>query len=50
MCGQVFPLGDDLEARDEALRKGVEVEPDGSNVVCDDCYKLTPWGSEPALN
>jgi len=34
----------DEVARDEAIAKGIDPdEPCGS--VCDDCYRLTPWGA-----
>lgn len=46
MCGIVDEKAwSDDEARAEAVAKGID--PDQSGVVCDDCYKKTPWGSEP---
>ena len=32
----------DDQAREEAIAKGID--PDDSGVVCDDCYRKTPWG------
>jgi hypothetical protein len=46
MCGEVFTCGwTDDEARDEAAVKGVD--PATSGLACDDCYRLTPWGTDP---
>ena len=43
MCGGVFSYGwSDDEAKAEANANGFDVANCG--VVCDDCYKLTPWG------
>jgi len=45
MCGRIFAFSDvwtDDEARDEAERKGIDLTE--SVIVCNDCYKLTPWG------
>lgn len=42
MCGGVFDLGDDDEAKAEALAKGLD--PADCGMVCDDCYAKTPWG------
>lgn len=48
MCGGVFVMEwDDEEAEEEATLKGVD--PDDSAVVCDDCYRLTPYGANPEL-
>jgi len=45
MCGGVFVAGwSDEEAKIEAESKGLDVSNCGQ--VCDDCYKLTPWGNE----
>jgi rubredoxin len=44
MCGGVFDFAwSDEEAKAEAESKGLDVLDCG--VVCDDCYKLTPWGA-----
>ena len=43
LCNGVFDFGwSDGEARAEAEGKGLDVSDCG--MVCDDCYKLTPWG------
>lgn len=43
MCGYVFDSGwSDDEAKAEAEVKGLDI--DDCGIVCDDCYKLTPWG------
>jgi hypothetical protein len=42
MCGGTFDLGDDDEARAEAEARGLDV--DDCGLVCDACYRLTPWG------
>jgi hypothetical protein len=42
MCGGVFEKGwSDADAIEEAVNNGVAEEPCG--VVCDDCFKKTPW-------
>ena len=44
MCHEVFDFKwTEEEARAEAEGKGLDVNDCG--VVCDDCYKLTPWGA-----
>lgn len=48
MCAGIFELGDDEKARAEAVEKGID--PDDSGMVCDDCYKGTPWGADPERN
>jgi hypothetical protein len=45
MCGGVFPVGDDDEARREAEAKDINLSE--SAAVCDDCYRVTPWGDAP---
>lgn len=46
MCNGVFDFGwTNDEARDEAVIKGVD--PDKGGIVCDDCYRLTPYGADP---
>lgn len=46
MCGGVFvPAWTEDEAIAEAEGHGLDVSDCG--VVCDDCYKSTPWGSDP---
>lgn len=50
MCHGIFSFGwTDEEAKAEAEGKGLDVERCG--IVCDDCYKKTPWGHEaqPAI-
>jgi hypothetical protein len=42
MCGGVFDLGDDAEAKAEAIAAGIPADEE-CGLVCDDCYKLTPW-------
>jgi len=43
MCRGIFAFGwSDEEARKEAEDKGID--PNASSLVCDDCYRLTPWG------
>jgi hypothetical protein len=48
MCGGIFDLGDDDEARTEAEVNGfnpkVLDDPDQFGLVCDDCHRKTPWG------
>jgi hypothetical protein len=48
MCGGIFALGDDDEARAEAEANGFDPDalddPDEYGLVCDDCYRKTPWG------
>ena len=45
MCHEEFEFGwGDEEAKQEAIDNGFDVNDCG--VVCDDCYKLTPWGRE----
>lgn len=42
MCREVFKFGwTEEEARAEAASKGLNVG--GCDLVCDDCYKLTPF-------
>lgn len=44
MCNGVFDFGWSYEeAKAEAESKGLNVS--NCSIVCDDCYKLTPWGS-----
>jgi Fe2+ or Zn2+ uptake regulation protein len=45
MCGGIFAFSDDWkdeEARAEAEQNGFDLTE--CLIVCDDCYKLTPWG------
>jgi hypothetical protein len=44
MCGGVFDsdADDDTRARAEAKANGLD--PADCGVVCDDCFRLTPWG------
>lgn len=43
MCGDIFEKGwTDEEATTGALSVGVD--PTDAGLVCDACYKLTPWG------
>lgn len=43
MCKEVFEFAwTEEEAKAEALSKGID--PDPECIVCDDCYKQTPWG------
>jgi epoxyqueuosine reductase QueG len=43
MCGGIFEKGlTDEEAIAEAESKGLNVS--DCDLVCDDCYKKTPWG------
>lgn len=45
MCGKRFDAAwSDEDARAEAESKGID--PDASGIVCDDCYKQTPWGAD----
>lgn len=47
MCDKIctVPEGwDDEKAFDEAQRNGFDL--DDCLVVCDDCYKKTPWGKK----
>ncbi len=45
MCQEIFEFGwSEEEAAEEAKSKGID--PKSGDVVCDDCYKLTPWGKE----
>lgn len=56
MCGGVFLKGQAdadayADAYAEAIMKGIaEEELDDDCLVCDDCYKLAPWGADPSLN
>lgn len=46
MCHEIIPPDpnwSDADARAEAASKGID--PAESGMVCDDCYKLTPWGA-----
>jgi hypothetical protein len=43
MCGGVFAMGDEEEARAEAIANGLD--PDDCGLVCDDCYALTPYAA-----
>jgi hypothetical protein len=52
MCGGVFQkTWSDDEAIEEAIAKGIKPEDiaDGC-LVCDECYRKTPWGGEPEEN
>jgi hypothetical protein len=52
MCGDLFAkTWSDNEALGEAIIKGIKSEDiaDGC-LVCDDCYRKTPWGGEPEEN
>jgi hypothetical protein len=52
MCGGVFEkTWSDNEALGEAIIKGIKSEDiaDGC-LVCDDCYRMTPWGGESEEN
>jgi hypothetical protein len=45
MCGGIFAFSDDWkdeEARAEAEQNGFDLTE--CLIICDDCYKLTPWG------
>lgn len=43
MCNKIFDFGwSEEEAKAEAKSKGLDVNDCG--IVCDDCYKKTPWG------
>lgn len=45
MCGEEFEFGwSDEEAKQEAIDNGFDINDCG--IVCDDCYKLTPWGQQ----
>ena len=45
MCHGIFDFEwSDEEAKIEAEGKGLDVSDCG--IVCDDCYKKTPWGRE----
>jgi hypothetical protein len=49
MCGDLFrKTWTDNEARMEAIAKGIQ--PVNGCLVCDDCYRKTPWGGEPEEN
>jgi hypothetical protein len=50
MCHEVFPIfeGDAEAAALEGRLNGTDREPCG--LVCDECYKLTPWGADPDRN
>jgi hypothetical protein len=49
MCGDLFQkTWTDNEARMEAIAKGIQ--PVDGCLVCDDCYRQTPWGGEPEEN
>lgn len=44
MCGGIFPKEwSDEVAKAEQIAKGIPAD-EPVDVVCDDCYKLTPWG------
>lgn len=44
MCGGVFVVAwTDEEAKQEAAENSFDVAECG--IICDDCYKLTPWGN-----
>lgn len=44
MCKETYEIEwTDEEARNEAEGHGMIIEQCG--IVCDDCYKLTPWGA-----
>jgi len=44
MCGEIFTSEwSDKEAQIEAVQHGFDLT--ACMVVCDDCYKLTPWGN-----
>ncbi len=47
-CGKIFTFKrddgwDNDKAMDEAHQHGIDLT--NARIVCDDCYKLTPWGS-----
>ena len=45
MCGGTFDKDwSDSEAEAEADDNGFDI--DDCDLVCDDCYKKTPWGKE----
>ena len=47
MCHQIYDYGwTEEEAKAEAEAKRLDV--DDCDVVCVDCYKLTPWGMADA--
>lgn len=51
MCGEVFEKGwAEKEAIAEAKTNGFtpEENPDDYGIVCDECYKKTPWGMADA--
>ena len=45
ICGGVFPFGDEAESRREAEANGIDF--DTAAAVCNDCYRVTPWGDAP---
>jgi hypothetical protein len=45
MCGAIFEMGDDEAAREEAALQGLD--PQSCDMVCDKCYRLTPFGADP---
>jgi hypothetical protein len=38
LCGKTFPMGDDAEARAEALANGFDPD-DDCGLTCDECYE-----------
>jgi hypothetical protein len=49
MCGDLFAkTWRNKEARIEAIAKGIQ--PVDGCLVCDECYRKTPWGGEPEEN
>lgn len=44
-CGKIFVISNDWsneKAMDEAQQNGFDLTE--CVIICDDCYKLTPWG------